>query len=62
MCTLVGMADRKGKPLSDAEKAERDHTEKGLKKVKTEQAGEEAGAQHTDVSGDLFPPEKPPSK
>ncbi len=66
MCTLVGMAERKpgdeGESMSDAEKAERDHTEKALKKAKTEQAGEEAGAQHTDVSGDLFPPEKPPSK
>jgi hypothetical protein len=61
MCTLIGMAERKGKPLSDAEKVERDRTEKALKKAKTEQAGEEAGAQHTDVSGDLFPPEKPPT-
>jgi hypothetical protein len=60
MCTLVGMAEREGKPLSDAERAERDRTEKALKETKTEQAGEEAGAQHTDVSGDLFPPEKPP--
>jgi hypothetical protein len=65
MCTLVGMAERKpdeGESLSDAEKAARDRAEKALKKEKTEQAGEEAGAQHTDVSGDLFPPEKPPPK
>jgi hypothetical protein len=62
MCTLVGVAERKGKPLSDAEKVARDHTEKELKKVKTEQAGEEAGAQHTDVSGVLFTPKKKPAK
>jgi hypothetical protein len=62
MCTLVVMAERKGKPLSDAERAERDRTEKALKEARTEQVGEEAGAQHTDVSGDLFPPEKPPPK
>jgi hypothetical protein len=61
MCTLVGMAERKGKPLSDAERAERDRTQKALKKVKREQAGEEAGAQHTDVSGVLFTPKKPPA-
>ena len=60
MCTLVGMAGRKGKPLSDAEKAERDRAEKALKEAKTEQTGEEAGAQHIDVSTDLFPSEKPP--
>jgi hypothetical protein len=58
MCTLVGMAERKGKPLSDAERAARDRVEKALKKAKTEQAGEEAGAQHTDVSGVLFTPKK----
>jgi hypothetical protein len=52
------MAERKGKPLSDAEKAARDRAEKALKEEKTEQAGEEAGAQIEDVSGDLFPPEK----
>jgi hypothetical protein len=62
MCTLVGMAERKGKPLFDADKAARDRAEKTLKETKTEQVGEEAGAQHTDVSGDLFPPEKPPPK
>ena len=63
MCTLVGMAKRKpdeGEPLSESNKAERDRAKKALKKAKTEQAGEEAGAQHTDVSGDLFPPKKPP--
>jgi hypothetical protein len=60
MCTLVGMAKQKGNPLSAAEKVARDRAEKELKKVKREQVGEEAGAQHTDVSGDLFPPEKPP--
>jgi non-canonical (house-cleaning) NTP pyrophosphatase len=60
MCTLVGMAKRKpdeGKPLSDAERAARDRAEKALKKVKTEQVGEEAGAQHTE--GNLF--KKPPT-
>jgi hypothetical protein len=56
------MVKRKGKPLSDAEKAARDRTEKALKKVKREQAGEEAGTQIEDRSGDLFPPEKPPSR
>jgi hypothetical protein len=61
MCTLDGMAKRKpdeGKPLSHADKAARDRTEKALKKAKTEQAGEEAGAQHTDVSGVLFTPKR----
>jgi hypothetical protein len=43
MCTLVGMAERKGKPLSDADKVARDRAEKALKEAKTEQAGEEAG-------------------
>jgi hypothetical protein len=62
MCTLVGMAERKGKPLSDSEKAERDRTEKALKKTRTEQVGEEAGAQIEDRSGDLFSSEKPPPK
>jgi hypothetical protein len=62
MCTLVGMGKRKGKPLSDAEKVARDRAEKALKKVKREQVGEEAGAQHRDVSGELFPPEKPLSR
>ena len=59
MCTLVGMAERKGKPLSDAERAERDRTEKALKEAKTEQVGEEAGAQIEDRSGDLLTPKKP---
>jgi hypothetical protein len=62
MCTLVGVAERKGKPLSDVEKAARDRAEKALKKAKTEQVGEEAGTQHTDVSGVLFTPKKLPPK
>jgi hypothetical protein len=62
MCTLVGMAERKGKPLSDAERTERDRAEKALKVAKTEQVGDEAAAQIDDVSGDLFPPDKPPPK
>ena len=60
MCTLVGMGKRKGKPLSDAERADRDRAEKALKKVKREQVGEEAGAQIEDRSGDLLTPKKPP--
>jgi hypothetical protein len=51
------MAKRKGKPLSDAEKADRDRAEKALRRAKTEQVGEEAGAQYT--QGDLF--KKPPT-
>jgi hypothetical protein len=65
MFTLVCMAKRKpdeGESLSDAGKAERDRAEKALKKVKTEQVGEEAGAQHEDRSGDLFTPKRPPTK
>jgi non-canonical (house-cleaning) NTP pyrophosphatase len=60
MCTLAVMAKRKpdeGKPMSDAEKAARDRAQKALKKAKTEQVGEEAGAQITE--GDLF--KKPPT-
>jgi hypothetical protein len=59
------MAERKpdeGKPLSGAEKAARDRTEKALKKAKREQVGEEAGAQHEDRSRDLFTPKKKPAK
>jgi hypothetical protein len=65
MCTLVGMAKRKpdeGESLSDADKVARDRAEKALKKTKTEQVGEEAGAQIEDRSGDLLTPKKPPSK
>jgi hypothetical protein len=52
-----------GEAPSDSDKAAQDQLEQRMKE--TEESLDEdakAGAQHTDVSGDLFPPEKPPPK
>ncbi len=52
-----------GVPVPENEEAAKELLEKRMKEAEESlNAEHKAGAQHTDVSGDLFPPEKPPSK
>jgi hypothetical protein len=52
-----------GEPPSESDKAAQDQLEKRMREIEENRDDEDkAGAQHTDVSGDLFPPETPPPK
>lgn len=48
-----------GEPPSESDKAAQEQLEKRMREIEEHRDVEDkAGAQHTDVSGDLFPPEK----
>lgn len=51
-----------GEPISETDKAAQERVQKALEEVEKEQVEEKQGSQIKEVSGDLFPPEKPPSR